>query len=218
MIDGEEIEMRVPTAHATRLAITIMGHALSLPLLAAVGVVGLLACLAAIILARFVALAVGELVFVLGLLATATVYIRYRLPPPLVTKTSSLRLSKDMKTALFTFPDDKVRDKFFQLLKAASDTMVSAEAVARDPTALADGSVIKDALKTVKLDPPLKADHERVVALFVGGRKMREGSMAELNKQFLQEVESHKASVELKELRDGEWVSIRSRKLQRQQA
>ncbi len=121
-----------------------------------------------------------------------------------------------MKTAIFTFADDKVRDKFFRLLKAASDTMVSAETVARDPTALVDGKVIQEALRTVRLDPTLKADHERTVALFVGNRKMREGSLAELQRCFLQEVEGHKASVELKELKDGEWVTIRSRKLQRQ--
>lgn len=123
-----------------------------------------------------------------------------------------------MKTALFTFADDKTRDKFFKLLKAASEEMVKPETLARDPSAMADGNIIMEGLRSVKLDPPLKAAHERVVALFVSGRKMLEGTLAELQKRFQQEVDSHKASVHLKELQDGEWVTIRSRTLQRQQA
>lgn len=127
-----------------------------------------------------------------------------------------------MKSALFTFADDKTRDKFFKLLKSHSDNLMQPlGVVTSDPeeavTAMNNGNVIKEALKTVKLDPPLKAAHERVVALFVSGRKMLEGTLAELEKRFLQEVDSHKASVQLKELRDGEWTVIRSRTLQRQQ-
>ncbi len=198
-----------------------MGKTLVIVVLVTGGTLGLLACFAATVFAGFVMLAVGEFVLFLVLLATAAVYvIRHRVPTP-VSKPSSLRLNGNMKTALFTFADDKARDKFFRLLKTHSDNLIQpTDVLTSGPeetaAAIANGHVIKDALKTVKLDPPLKADHERIVALFVSGRKMREGSMAELNKQFLQEVESHKASVELKELRDGEWVSIRSRKLQRQ--
>lgn len=95
--------------------------------------------------------------------------------------------------------------------------MLKPETIAREPTSVNDGTIIKEALKTVKLDPPLKAAHERVVALFVSGRKMIEGTLAELQKRFKQEVDSHKANVQLKELRDGEWITIQSRTLQRQQ-
>lgn len=122
-----------------------------------------------------------------------------------------------MKSALFNFPDDKTRDKFFRLLKLASDTMLLPETVIKDPASVNDGTIIREALRTVKLDPPLKAAYERTVALFVSGRKMREGSLSELQQCFQQEVDSHKASVELKELKEGEWTTIRSRKLQRQQ-
>lgn len=121
-----------------------------------------------------------------------------------------------MKTCLVTFVDDKARDKFFSILKNISDKMTSPENLVTDPSTAADGNLLKEALRTIKLDPPLKADHERTMALFVSGRKMREGTAAELGRQFLQEVDAHKAAVELKELKDGEWVTVRSRKLQRQ--
>ncbi len=128
-----------------------------------------------------------------------------------------------MKSCLFTFADDKIRDKFFKLLKNYSDNLMQPQGILTSEhddglAAIANGTVIKEALRTVKLDPPLKAAHERIVALFVSGRKMLEGSLAELQQRFQQEVDSHKGSVHLKELQEGEWVTIRSRTLQRQQA
>jgi hypothetical protein len=120
-----------------------------------------------------------------------------------------------VKTVLFSFPNDKVRDQFLRLTKAAADTMLLPETIERDATARSDGECLKNALGTVRLDPAIKADHERVVALFVSGQKMQEGSLAELRKRFQQECDSHKANVELRELREGEWVTIHSRRLQR---
>lgn len=90
--------------------------------------------------------------------------------------------------------------KFVQLI----NEYASADAV--------NGKFVKDALagRLGKV-----SSGERVVALFVSGRKMVEGSLTELQQRFQQEVDSHSANVHLKELQDGEWVTIRSRTLQR---
>ena len=57
----------------------------------------------------------------------------------------------------------------------------------------------------------IKEDKDRVVALFVSGQKIMEGLLPELNKRFSLEVGSHTASVEIKEQRGKEWVTIRKR-------
>jgi hypothetical protein len=123
-----------------------------------------------------------------------------------------------VRTVLFSFPDDKARDRFLRLLKAASDTLLLPETIARDQAAKNDGDTIKNALGTVKLDPPIKAEHERTVAMFVSGQKMVEGPLSDMKKRFQQEVASHSAPVTLKELREGEWVEIQARRLQHQRA
>jgi hypothetical protein len=125
-----------------------------------------------------------------------------------------------MKTVLFSFPDDLARDHFLKIVKEVSDQMLSADTAQRDPEGVtaAKGQLLLSTLETARLDPPIKADHERVVALFVSGRKMAEGQLSDMRKRFQQECDSHKASVELRELRAGTWVVVQSRRLQRQQA
>lgn len=102
-----------------------------------------------------------------------------------------------MKSILITFADDVERDQFLEQVR----------------TVKAD--VVTKALGTIKLDPPIKEDHERQCALFISGQKMMEGSLTELNRRFDQEVGSHSGSVIIKELRGGEWHEIRARRLQR---
>lgn len=101
-----------------------------------------------------------------------------------------------MKSILFTFEDDTTRDRFLEELKdLESDT-------------------IQSSLNTIRLDPPIKEDHERICGLWVGGEKLIEGPLSDLQKRFQQECDSHSANVVLKELRGGEWHDIRARRHQ----
>lgn len=121
-----------------------------------------------------------------------------------------------MKTCLLTFPDDKVRDKFLKLVKDASSNFAAAPTSneVEAQAAVANGEVLLNALKSIRLDPPIKTDQERIVALFVSNRKMAEGQLADMRKRFQQECDSHKGTVELRELREGEWVVVASRRFQ----
>lgn len=103
-----------------------------------------------------------------------------------------------MKTVLFSFEDDVIRDQFLELLKDS------------------DEDLVKTTLNTAKLDPPIKEDHERMVAIFIAGQKLHEGQLSEMNKVFEQELAAHSGSVIMKELRGGEWVEIRARRTQPQ--
>lgn len=103
-----------------------------------------------------------------------------------------------MKSILITFADDTERDAFLEEVRALQSDSV------------------RKALGTVRLDPPIKDDHERQCALFVSGQKLVEGSLSELNQRFQQEVGVHSGSVVIKELRGGEWHEIRARRLQAQ--
>jgi len=111
------------------------------------------------------------------------------------------------KTILFTFENDLLRDKFlFQVRGLATGSIVPA---------YADNDLILKTLDTIRLDPPIKTDAERSAALFVSGKKLVEGSLSDMQKRFDQEMASHSASLEIRELREGEWKTIRSRKQQR---
>ncbi len=112
-----------------------------------------------------------------------------------------------MKNLLLTFKDDKTRDDFLRLLH---------DLTTRDTTAQMEGELIKATLETARLNPALKSDHERVAAIFVSGKKMVEGTLSNMRQRFQQEVDSHKATVEIKELREGIWTTIQARRLQRQ--
>lgn len=106
-----------------------------------------------------------------------------------------------MKTLLFTFADDTERDKFLEMVRTME---VNAN----------DKEWFDKTLDSIRLDPPIKADHERQCAIWIGPDKLLEGSLADLNRRFDQEVASHSGSVVLKELRNGEWKIIRQRRLQ----
>lgn len=76
-----------------------------------------------------------------------------------------------------------------------------------------DGQFLRDAL-----DGKLGAveDEKRMVALFVSGRKIKEGPLSEIKLRFSQEIGSHSAGVEIREQTNGgEWKVIHSRKFQR---
>jgi hypothetical protein len=114
-----------------------------------------------------------------------------------------------MKTILISFNDDKDRDRFLQLLKgtlSALETNRSMEV---------DVELMRSALASIRLDPPIKSDLERTAAVFVSGTKMAEGTLANMRQRFQQEIGSHSANVEVRELRDGEWIVIQTRRHQR---
>jgi hypothetical protein len=104
-----------------------------------------------------------------------------------------------VKSILITFADDVERDTFLMEAKEI------------------DSEVISKALGTIKLDPPVKEDHERQCALFISGQKILEGNLSDLHVRFQQEIAVHSGSVVIKELRGGEWHEIRARRLQQQQ-
>lgn len=114
-----------------------------------------------------------------------------------------------MKTVLLSFADDVTRDHFLRIIKSTADTLAASGLPTKN-----DAEILQTALNTVRLDPPIKADHERVVALFVSGKKMVEGTLAQMRTRFQQEVDSHSASVTLRELQDGTWKEIQARRVQ----
>lgn len=118
-----------------------------------------------------------------------------------------------MTSVLFTFQNDETRDKFLKFLKETTDELGVAPTV-QDLKGASQYALLAEALKTIRLNPPLKAAHERTVCLFVTGRKMAEGNLSDMQKRFQQEVDSHSGSVTLKELREGEWITIQSRRQQ----
>ena len=103
------------------------------------------------------------------------------------------------KTVLFTFETSTQREQF---ISAVGD-------------AIRDDQTISGVLDTIRFDPPMRSDSERMAALFVSGKKLEEGPLETMRRKFSQEIASHSANTELKELRSGEWVSIQSRKIQK---
>ncbi len=74
-----------------------------------------------------------------------------------------------------------------------------------------NGEFVKKALRgeLAKL-----SDKQRLTTLFVSGQKMAEGNLVDMRKRFQQEVDSHSASVELREQRGDKWEVIQSRRIQ----
>ena len=118
-----------------------------------------------------------------------------------------------MKTVLLTFENEKKRDLFLRVLHEAAATLIGAGPGKEDVAE--KGNLIKEGLTTARLDPPIRPDNERQCALFVGGQKILEGTLDVLRKRFNEECGVHKGSVTVKELRDGLWVPIMKRTLQR---
>ena len=122
-----------------------------------------------------------------------------------------------MKTVLFSFADDESRDEFLALLRTYADATIGSDDVPEGyEQRKANGELLLASLNTVTLDPPIKEDHERTTSIWITGQKMHEGPMSEMNKVFEQELASHSGSVIMKELRGGEWVEIRARRMQPQ--
>lgn len=114
-------------------------------------------------------------------------------------------------TVLFTFGNDKIRDRFIALIRKAAEGYQNSGSGDEG----SDGVFLVQMLDAMRFDPPIKSDLERTASLFVAGKKLSEGLLSEMRRRFDQEISSHSASVELRELREGEWKTIQSRKLQK---
>lgn len=110
------------------------------------------------------------------------------------------------QTILMTFATDTDRDAFLAAVRHDSDERLEADP--EEPT----GLLYKDALASVKLNPPIKSQEDRVAALFVAGQKLSEGPLAQVMRSFDSEIAAHKATVEIRELINGEWQQIRIRR------
>ena len=112
-----------------------------------------------------------------------------------------------MKTILLTFENESQRDEYLKLMRIAAANMVTVEDQANT-------KLFVDALDNVRFDPPIKPDSERPTALYVAGQKMLEGSLADLNVRFDQEITQHSGTVQIREQRGDQWHIIRQRLLQ----
>lgn len=116
---------------------------------------------------------------------------------------------------LFSFQNTTIRDKFIEVLNTMSDAMIKSDLHPGYEERQNNGKLLKEAINTIRLNPPVKSDNERSCALWVSGKKMLEGTLKELNTKFEEEIQSHSASVNIKELVDGQWLTIRERKIKR---
>ncbi len=91
-----------------------------------------------------------------------------------------------MQTVLLSFNDDKARDHYLQFMKEIADAKATPES---------SKAIILQALGSVKLNPPIKSDGERMAAVFVSGQKMAEGALTTMMQRFQQEIGSHSATV-----------------------
>lgn len=120
-------------------------------------------------------------------------------------------------TLLFTFDNNDQRQKFIDMMNQLVFTLSNPNGKNLENKTdgweerEADGQFIEKVLTKIIKDPVIKEDKDRAVALFVSGQKIMEGLLPELNKRFSLEVGSHTASVEIREQRGEEWVTIRKR-------
>jgi len=99
-----------------------------------------------------------------------------------------------MKTVLLSFEDEAQRDDFLAAMRKV------------------ESEVVKNSLSSIVLDPSIRDENERHCAVFVTGQKIIEGKFADMSLRFDQETSSHSGSVLLKELVQGEWKTIRTRR------
>jgi hypothetical protein len=112
-----------------------------------------------------------------------------------------------MKTILLTFADDTQRSQFLEIIRTIAVGMTISEQTETQ----SNGQFLINSLDDLRLDPPIKTDTERQVALFVAGTKMDEGNLVAMNQRFNREIHQHSGSVQIREMRDGQWTIIRQR-------
>jgi hypothetical protein len=111
-------------------------------------------------------------------------------------------------SVLFTFDTKESKDQFM-----ASYAKLIKKAAASKATAV-DGLVLSKAVENITHNPELQQEGQRATAVFVSGKKIFEGTLKDCRKRFAYEIGSHSGTVELKEMREKDWVTINSRKYQ----
>ena len=73
------------------------------------------------------------------------------------------------------------------------------------------GKLCTKVIPTAVLDPQVRSESDKLVALFISGKKMSEGPISTISKMFKTETQAHSANVQIKEMVDGKWRTIRQR-------
>lgn len=103
------------------------------------------------------------------------------------------------KTILLTFENPEERDSFLSQLRNVDSNDV-------------DKTLINSILDTAVFDPQINVN-QHTTELYVSGKKICDGTRSHIQKLFDQEIISHSANVEMRELKaDGTWKIIMSRK------
>ncbi len=103
------------------------------------------------------------------------------------------------KTLLLSFDDEQSRDYFLNFMKDQS----------KKSTVF--GKLCTKVIPTAVLDPQVRSESDKLVALFISGKKMSEGPISTISKMFKTETQAHSANVQIKEMVDGKWRTIRQR-------
>ena len=128
-----------------------------------------------------------------------------------------------MPSILLTFDTNPERERFIEEMQTLIEAMTGPEGAnlryKEDgwEERQRRGDFLQKTMKTLRKDPPIRGDDERMAAIFVSGQQMLTGSVASLTERFKQECGSHSANVELREdTGDGKYSKvIRARKSQR---
>ncbi len=107
-----------------------------------------------------------------------------------------------MSNVLFTFENEDQRNDFLKLIRNLGNVY----AILPDEY---HGKIDTDKiLSSIEIDIPTT----RSYGLWISGKKMLEGPYEKINTLFNQEIKTHSANIELKEMRNGKWITIRSRR------
>lgn len=111
-----------------------------------------------------------------------------------------------MNSILFTFDTGADRDKFIEYLNAFIKNSKSY------PTT---HKFLSEALARADLNPQVRSEKDKIVALFVSGKKLKEDTLPIIKQAFNSEIVAHSGSVEIREKVNDKWVTIQARRLAR---
>lgn len=125
-----------------------------------------------------------------------------------------------MHTLLLTFDTEQERKEFLELINDAANRLEVLGA--QNEIQAMWQPRLKKLLETATLDVSTEAGtcncngncgkkEDDTYALFVSGRKMNEGKLSEIQKQFNQELSQHNGTVQIRIQREHGWVVVRQR-------
>lgn len=110
-----------------------------------------------------------------------------------------------MSNVLFKFSSNTYRDIFIEVLKKMAAEMKEQET----------SQLIKSAIDNAEQDVVLASNSHRHFGVFVSGQMVAEGMLKPMQVRFNQEVGSHSANVDLRELVGSKWKKIQSRTIKK---